>query len=94
MACEFPEGGGGEGIAVGLLKAETAIIFNTSNTPEEKEREVFTDPLEALWKNCIFGLCGVKNVHRRMFGVVVTSSIEQRKSWLKEAQELVRGCFP
>lgn len=45
-----------KGIPRGLLKADTAIIFNTSNTPEEREMNVFGDPLETLWKNCIFGL--------------------------------------
>ena len=42
--------------------------------PRSREIRVFGDPLETLWKNCIFGLCGVKNVRRRMFGVIVTST--------------------
>jgi NAD(P)H dehydrogenase (quinone) len=42
-----------------LLKAKTALVFNTSNTAEEREQMVFGDPLETIWKNCIFGLCGV-----------------------------------
>ena len=33
----FEEGDSGEGIPVGLLKAKTALIFNTSNTPDKRE---------------------------------------------------------
>jgi NAD(P)H dehydrogenase (quinone) len=42
-----------------------------------------------MWKNCVFGLCGVKNFYREMFGVVVTSSEEQRKGWLDRVREVV-----
>ncbi len=94
VAYEFLESDDGEGVPIGLLRAETAIVFNTSNTPEERELGMFKDPLETLWKNCIFGLCGVRNFHRRMFRVVVTSTLEQRKSWLKEVQEMVNRFFP
>ena len=94
VAYEFLDGDGGEGIPRGLLKARVAIVFNTSNTPDEREMNVFGDPLEALWKNCIFGLCGVKNFHRRIFGVIVTSTLTQRTTWLKEVEEAVDRHFP
>ena len=68
-------------------------MFNTSNTPAEREMKVFGDPLETLWRNCIFGLCGVKNFYRRIFSVIVTSTLEQRKEWLKEVQETVNIHF-
>ncbi len=94
VAYEFKEGDNGEGIPVGLLKAETALVFNTSNTPREREMQVFGDPLEVLWKNCIFDFCGVKNFYRRMFGVVVTSKLEERQAWLKEVGKIVNDYFP
>lgn len=94
VAYKFLEGDSGEGVPVGLLKARAAIVFNTSNTPPEREARVFGDPLETLWKNCIFGLCGVKTFYRRMFGVIVTSSAEQRSKWLEEVQETVSRYFP
>ena len=78
---------------VGLLQARAALIFNTSDTPEGREQSVFGDPLELIWKRCIFDLCGVKRVHRRTFSVVVTSTAEQRERWLEEAQELARRVF-
>lgn len=93
VAYEFLEGDSGEGVPRGLLKARAAVVFNTSNTAAERERAVFGDPLETLWRNCVFGLCGVEDFHRRMFGVVATSTAEQRRGWLAEAQALVARVF-
>ena len=70
------------------------MVFNTANTPEEREREVFGDPLETLWKKCIFDLCGVRTVHRRTFTVVVTSTPQQRQEWLAEVRATVERHFP
>lgn len=94
VAYEFLEGDKGEGIPKGLLKARAALVFNTSNTPGERERDVFADPLETLWKNCVFGLCGVENVYRKMFCVVVTSSAGERGQWLQEVEDSLCRYFP
>lgn len=90
-AYEYPEGSGLEGIPIGLLRARHALVFNTSNTPIEREREVFGDPLDTLWKACVFGLCGVSSVVRRMFGPVAASTQEQRDLWLAEVRSLVES---
>jgi len=94
VAYEFKEGDSGEGVPVGLLKAQAALVFNTSNTSETREREVFGDPLETIWKNCLFGLCGVKRVYRKMFRVIVTSTPQRREEWLQEVRETVTAHFP
>jgi putative NADPH-quinone reductase len=94
VAYKFLEGDQGEGIPVGLLKTKAAIVFNTANTPPERERDVFCDPLQLLWKNCIFDLCGVATFYREMFTVVVTSTYEQRKGWLRKVEEVVGRYFP
>jgi len=94
IAYKFNEGDSGEGIPKGLLKVKTAVVFNTSNTPKEREIEVFKDPLETIWKNCIFNYCGVKNFSRRMFCVIAGSSLEQRIKWLYEVNEIVNSSFP
>ncbi len=94
VAYEFIEGDSGEGVPVGLLSADKALIFNTSNTYPEREKEVFGDPLELIWKNCIFDLCGVTSLDRSMFGVIVTSTEEERKTWLAEVHEKVDRDFP
>ncbi|MEW6585217.1 MAG: NAD(P)H-dependent oxidoreductase [Nitrospirota bacterium] len=93
-AYEFVEGDSGEGVPRGLLKAKTAIVFNTSNTETEREKNVFGDPLETIWRNCIFGLCGVTNFHRRMFNIIVTSNEAQRKQWLDEVRSTIDTLFP
>lgn len=93
VAYQFLPGDGGEGVPVGLLRPMTALVLNTSNTPEAREREVFGDPLERIWRDCILDFCGVKKVVRRMFGVVCVSTPEQRRAWLDEAAELARREF-
>jgi NAD(P)H dehydrogenase (quinone) len=94
VAYEFLEGDSGEGIPNGLLKARSALVFNTSNTKTEREKKVFGDPLETIWKNCIFGLCGISNFHRRMFNVIVTSSENERKKWLDSVRQDINVFFP
>lgn len=94
IAYEFLEGDSGEGVPKGLLTAETAVVFNTSNTLPEREQQIFGDPLETIWRNCIFGLCGVGNFHRRTFSTVVTSTESERKQWLEETRALIDRIFP
>jgi len=93
IAYQFADGDQGEGVPIGLLKAKVACVFNTSNTTPEREVRVFGDPLETLWKNCIFGLCGVKTFYRETFSVVVTSTMEQRQEWLAKVREVVQRYF-
>jgi NAD(P)H dehydrogenase (quinone) len=94
IAYKFLDGDSGEGVPKGLLKAHTAIVFNTSNTSDEREKNIFKDPLETIWKNCIFGLCGIKNFYRQMFNIIVTSSVDQRKKWLEEVKYIIDKYFP
>lgn len=94
VAYEFLESDKGEGVPIGLLKARTAIVFNTSNTETKREKEVFGDPLESTWKDCIFDLCGATNFYRRMFNIIVISSEEQRNEWLKEVKRTVQKYYP
>lgn len=94
IAYTFPEGDNGGGLPIGLLKARTGLVFNTSNTPKKREEEVFGDPLERLWKGCIFDFCGVKVFDRIMFRVVADSSENDRKEWLLKVSEMVNRYFP
>jgi NAD(P)H dehydrogenase (quinone) len=94
VAYAFREGDEGEGVPVGLLRAKTAVVLNTSNTPAERERDAFGDPLEAIWRRCVFDLCGVKDVRRRTYSVIVTSTSAQREEWLSNASAFVADAFP
>jgi NAD(P)H dehydrogenase (quinone) len=84
---------GGSAWPVGLLKAGAAVVINTSDTPAAVEKEVFGDPLDTIWRNCVLGFAGVKNVHRQSFGPIITSAAEQRRQWLGETVELVNEVF-
>jgi NAD(P)H dehydrogenase (quinone) len=93
VAYEFIEEDKGEGVPNGLLIADRALVFNTSNTETEREIRVFGDPLEAIWKNCIFDLCGVKKFYRRTFNIIVTSTENKRIEWLNEVRQTVTKFF-
>jgi NAD(P)H dehydrogenase (quinone) len=90
IAYKFDEGDKGEGIPIGLLKARFALVINTSNTSTDREERVFGDPLQLIWKNCIFSLCGIRVFRREIFNIVVTSSKQQREDWLQKSRGLVR----
>ncbi len=89
LAYEFIDGDCGEGVPVGLLKARKALVFNTSNTAAKRELAVFGDPLDTIWRNCVFGLCGVTSVHRFVFETVCTSTVVQRQQWLEDVEQAV-----
>jgi len=93
IAYEFEEGDEGEGTPIGLLKAKTALVFNTSNTSEERENRLFGDPLETIWRNCIFDFCGVKQFERKIFRIVVTSDLIRRQNWLNEVSKMMDKYF-
>nr|WP_298684292.1 NAD(P)H-dependent oxidoreductase [uncultured Dongia sp.] len=87
----YPPGTGYEGVPIGLLKARAAFVFNTSNTPPERERDTFGDPLQDIWTRCVFPLCGVEDVTRRMYGPMSGSTFDQRAGWLEEVRGLARS---
>ena len=94
VAYEFEEGDDGSGVPEGLLVAEVAMVFNTSNTPAEREIRVFGDPLERIWRDCIFDFLGIKNYYRKMFRVIASSTFDEREQWLEEVKETVNNYFP
>jgi NAD(P)H dehydrogenase (quinone) len=79
---------------IGLLKGKSAVVLTTSNTPRDDELRLFGDPLENLWKTCIFGFCGVEQFLRRNFESIILSTPEQRCGWLAEVPAIIRERFP
>ncbi|HTY45485.1 MAG TPA: NAD(P)H-dependent oxidoreductase [Patescibacteria group bacterium] len=94
VAYAFAAGDSGAGVPRGLLKIRKALVLNTSDTPASREKKVFGDPLEIIWKNCIFGFCGAKSFRRKVFRVVAVSSPAQRRRWLAQAEQIVNASFP
>jgi NAD(P)H dehydrogenase (quinone) len=87
------EKGADQGSApVGLLKIKSALVINTGNTPLDRERDHFHDPLDAIWRTCILGFCGVPHITRRLFGVIATSTDADRKAWLAQTAALANHC--
>ncbi len=93
VAYRFAEGDDGQGVPCGLLSGKRALVLNTSNTPDEREKKVFGDPLENIWKRCIFDLCGIKDYYRKTFNVVVTSTRDERLEWLREVKKITDEFF-
>ncbi|MEV6976736.1 NAD(P)H-dependent oxidoreductase [Kitasatospora sp. NPDC093806] len=83
--------GTADGEPVGLLRAGRALVLNTSDTPEAREREEFGDPLERIWAACVLPYVGVTDVRRRVFRTVTDSSDAERAEWLRQAREEARG---
>ncbi len=84
----------GKGNPQGLLRAEAALVFTTSNTPPLREIDFYGDPLQNIWENCVFRVCGVSRFFRQNFGVMAASTEKQRRHWLKEVVNIVQGYFP
>jgi putative NADPH-quinone reductase len=76
------------------LQGKRALVITTSNTPREDELSLFGDPLENLWKACIFNFVGVEDFHRRNFESIILSTPQQRQAWLAEVRQTVKDRFP
>ncbi|MFV1967224.1 MAG: hypothetical protein ACC628_17485, partial [Pirellulaceae bacterium] len=58
------------------------------------ELERYGDPLENLWKTCVFGFCGLTDFCRRNFESIVISTPEQRTQWLADVRKIVKERIP
>ncbi len=83
-----------DGQVIEHLAGKRAVVFTTSNTPPDLEMQLFGDPLENLWKNCVLGFCGIKHFFRRNFGPIITSTFEERHAWLEEVRQIIERHFP
>ncbi|MGV9271271.1 NAD(P)H-dependent oxidoreductase [Kitasatospora sp. NPDC003701] len=79
--------GTADGEPAGLLRAGRALVLNTSDTPEERERGEFGDPLERIWAACVLPYVGVTDVRRTVFRTVTDSADAVRAQWLRQARQ-------
>jgi len=98
VAYEFKEVADGEGASVGLLNAHTVLVLKTCNTPPG--HEIKGNPLSVVWNDSIFGTSSKKGLaypyqfFRKTYGMIVTSTLENRKEWLQDVQLTVNQYFP
>ena len=83
----------GEGEPDALLSIQAALILNTSDTPQEREKTELGDPLHLMWQKCVLPYCGVERVERRMFGPIAGSELKERRAWLSEVASYSTNCF-
>lgn len=76
-----------DGEPAGMLKAGRALVLNTSDTPADRERDEFGDPLQQIWGACVLPYVGVTDLRRVVFRTVTDSSARERADWLREARE-------
>ena len=86
-AYDFPDNDSGGGLPIEKLKGKLGVVYNTSNTDEERENTYFCDPLDKIWGKCVFGFLGINRYHRRMFRIIADSSENERKAWLQEVED-------
>ncbi|MFE2727192.1 NAD(P)H-dependent oxidoreductase [Kitasatospora sp. NPDC059327] len=79
--------GTADGEPAGLLRAGRALVLNTSDTPEERERDEFGDPLQRIWAACVLPYVGVTDVRRTVFRTVTDSADADRARWLRQARQ-------
>lgn len=80
--------GTADGEPAPLLKADRALVLNTSDTPLEREEREFGDPLQRIWAACVLPYAGITDVRRTVFRTVTDSFDEERAAWLHQARRL------
>ena len=90
-AYTFAKGTDDGSAPVGLLGRKRALIVNTSNTDEARERAMFGDPLERIWRDCLLSYCGVEQIERQVIRIVATSTFAERQGWLSHVGSLARA---
>ncbi len=85
--------GTAQGEPEGLLVLERAVIFNTSDTPTEREKKVLGDPLSLIWGNCVLPFCGSPVIERHVFGPMEGSTYDARRNWLNQVEDVVTSNF-
>ncbi|SFW81108.1 NAD(P)H-dependent oxidoreductase [Amycolatopsis australiensis] len=76
-----------------LLSLRRLLVVNTSDTPEDRERTLFGDPLDAIWRRCLAPYLGEPEVARLVLRVVADAGEERRAAWLDDVEAEVRRLF-
>ena len=67
------------------------MVINTSDTTDERERDLYGDPLASIWGRWVAPYLGSPRVTRKVLRPVTDATDSQRTRWLDEVATLVRG---
>jgi putative NADPH-quinone reductase len=73
-----------------LLSLRRLLVVNTSDTTEERERTLFGDPLDAIWRRCLAPYLGEPEVSRLVLRVLADADAAQRAAWLDDVSSAAR----
>jgi putative NADPH-quinone reductase len=76
-----------------LLVLRRLLVVNTSDTTEDRERTLFGDPLEAIWRRCLAPYLGEPEVRRLVLRVVAGAGASERATWLDDVEAEVLRLF-
>lgn len=74
-----------------LLRLRGVLVVNTSDTPADREAEVYGDPLDAIWRRCLGPYLGDPALERLVLRVVAEADEAQRAAWLAEVAGAARA---
>lgn len=76
-----------------LAPIANLLVVNTSDTTDERERDLYGDPLASIWGRCVAPYLGGPRVTRKVLRPVTDASDEQRAVWLDDVDSLVSETF-
>lgn len=76
-----------------LAPIANLFVVNTSDTTDERERDLYGDPLASIWGRCVAPYLGGPRVTRKVLRPVTDASDEQRTMWLDEIEALITETF-
>lgn len=76
-----------------LAPIKELFVVNTSDTTDEREENLYKDPLASIWGRCVAPYLGGPRVTRRVLRPVTDSAPEQRAAWLDEIDAAASETF-
>lgn len=73
----------------GLLEGKKALVFTTTDYPEPTG----IDPSAALWKDRIFGYCGIDDARVHTFFDTYHSTYEARHQWIEQVPARIKAAL-
>lgn len=71
----------------GLLEGKKAVVFTTTDYP----RPAGSDPSASLWKERVFGYCGIDDAQVHTFYDTYHSTYEARHQWIEQVPAKIRS---